>query len=251
MQIKDILTNLGELVGSGMSKTASEEKPDVPVAEQELVTALNTALNASAEVEKTASEGGEGSTTHDLVKIASDLANAEQEALEKEANLYGSAVADGFVSRLSQYTDAVADQPAVKTAAAAPVEVPAAPATAPTEEDFSKFAQENPELVKQAVELGFRDAKDAIENAKQAATQKGYNDTVAAVQKMAEEPDGETKLAALKAEANAFATQSPSEQEKQADVKEGYDDTVQEIEKLAGDCYQRGYDATMALLQEV
>lgn len=121
---------------------------------------------------------------------------------------------------------------------------------APTEAEFTKFAEENPELVKQAVELGYRDTKGVIEHAKLAAAQQGYDETVAAVKTMVESPDGETKLAELKAEIDKVAVQSTEDQEKLAAVKQGYTDTVQEIEKIAEDCYQKGYDNTVALLKE-
>src|SRR5450631_3268985 len=57
----------------------------------------------------------------DLVKIASDVAGAEHEALVKEAQLYGASVCDGFMARMSQYNEAAekiaGQQPQVKTAA--------------------------------------------------------------------------------------------------------------------------------------
>lgn len=245
MKLNDILADLSGVVKDGMTKTASAETPAVPQAQQELVEALNTALTAS-EPEKTAEASAAGGATVDLVKMASDLATADKEALEKEANLYGAAVADGFVARLTQYTDVVAaqPQPTEKTAAVAP-------AAAPTEAEFTKFAQDNPELVKQAIELGYRDTKGVIEHAKLAAAQQGYDDTVAAVKKMAESPDSETKLAELKAEIDKVAVQGTEDQEKLAAVKQGYTDTVQEIEKIAEDCYQKGYVATVELLKDV
>ena len=246
MQLKQILSDLGSVAASGMEKQA-EDSPAVPHAQQELVAALNTALVAS-EQEKTAeATGGGGSATEELVKMASDLAAADQTALEKEAHLYGAAVADGFMARLNQYNEVVASQPAEKTAAEASE---GAPASAPTETEFTKFANENPTLVKQAIELGYRDTQHTIENAKQASAQQGYNDTVAAVRKMVEGPDGETKLAALRTEIDAVAVQGTEEQEKLAAVKQGYDDTVEGINKLAEDCYQKGYDNTVALLKD-
>ena len=240
MELKQILADLGN-VKEGMDKTAGEKTADVPQAQEELVTALNTALNA-AETEKTAADTG--GATDELIKMASDLATADQEALQKEAHLYGASVADGFMARLSQYTDVVADQPADKTASEKTA------SEAPTEAEFTKFAEENPELVKQAIELGYRDTHAAIESSKQAAAQKGYDDTVAAVKALAEGPDGETKLAELKAEVSRAVAETPEDQEKLAAVKQGYDDTVEQIEKVAADCYQMGYDNTVALLKE-
>ena len=41
-----------------------------------------------------------------------------------------------------------------------------------TEESFSKFASENPELVKQAMELGYRETKAQLEKVAESATTK-------------------------------------------------------------------------------
>lgn len=49
------------------------------------------------------------SPAQDLQKIANDIAQAEEEARTKEAQLYGAAVADGFLERISQYEKAASE----------------------------------------------------------------------------------------------------------------------------------------------
>ena len=44
--------------------------------------------------------------SNDLEKIASQIAASEEQAILNEANLYGQAVCDGFMSRMGQYEDA-------------------------------------------------------------------------------------------------------------------------------------------------
>lgn len=111
------------------------------------------------------------SPVEDLLKIATDLSKAEHEAITKEAQLYGAALCDGFMARAAQYTEAVATQP-VKTAAI-------------SAETFEKFAAENPELVKEAAELGFTATMGQLEKLAEAAYAKGWNVTVQQVHKAA------------------------------------------------------------------
>jgi len=91
MELSEILNSLTE--ASPMEKAASDSSSN-------LSSAIDKALMTTAQ-EKTASEAG--SPTNDLMKIASDLASAEENALIKEAHIYGVAVCDGFMSRMSQY----------------------------------------------------------------------------------------------------------------------------------------------------
>jgi hypothetical protein len=181
-----------------------------------------------------------------LVKIASDLATSDAEALRKEASLYGSAVADGFMARLRQYEQSTAGQ---KTAGA---NAPAAPAS------FEKFAAENPELVKQAAELGYHHGKMQIDMAKQAAFEQGYNDASAQINELSKTAAGHAQLQKIAAEAQQQDGLSAELQklgetaegrEKLAAVQQGYDDTMTELSKLAGDTFDRGYTDTLKLLQ--
>jgi len=114
----------------------------------------------------------------DLMKTASAVASAEHEALVKEAQLYGASVADGFMVRLSQYNEAaekIADQ-----------RTPAAAKTAAIAGDsFEKFAAENPDLVKEAAELGFATTLGQMDKLAGAAYDKGYNEAVTTIYKFA------------------------------------------------------------------
>ena len=127
------------------------------------------------EATKTASAS---SPVEDLTKIAADLSKAEHEAITKEAQLYGAALCDGFMARAAQYKEAAAKAgpaPTAKTAAA----------VAGGTEDFEKFAAENPELVKEAAELGFTATMGQLEKLADAAYTKGWNVTVQQIHKTA------------------------------------------------------------------
>lgn len=118
------------------------------------------------------------SPVEDLMKIAADLTKAEHEAITKEAQLYGAALCDGFMARAAQY----------KEAAAKAGPVPAAPTakTAGAEDvNFEKFSAENPELVKEAAELGFTATMSQLEKLADAAYAKGWNVTVQQIHKAA------------------------------------------------------------------
>lgn len=201
MELNDLLSQLKGIGSSKVEKTAEvDTKVQSKEAEsqKELLGALSNALNKPSS-EKTAQESP--SAAAELVKMATDLAGAEQEALVKQAHLYGAAVADGFVSRLTQYQ-------------AASTKVASSESDVPTAEEFNKFAEANPELVKEAMELGYRDAQAQIAQIKQAETKS---------------PDAE-KIAAF---------------------NDGYNATVQEAIKLAEDCSVRGYNDTVKVLQAI
>jgi len=123
---------------------------------------------APAAQSKTASQA---SPIEDLTKIAHDLSKAEHEALTKEAQLYGAALCDGFMARAAQYQEATAS---TKTAA-----------VAGGTSDFEKFAAENPDLVKEAAELGYASTMGQLEKLAEAAYAKGWNDTVEQIHKTA------------------------------------------------------------------
>lgn len=252
MKLNDILSDLRDVGASGMAKTAeAEKKATIPVsdAKKELVTALNEAT----ETQKTASEKSEPVTDR-LVKIAEDLAGSEKEAMIKEANLYGSAVWDGFIAAAQRYEAAAGN---VKVA---------------EEQTFEKFAEENPEITKQAIELGYHHGKMQIEQLKQAAFKQGYVDADAQIKELSKTKEGQEKLAAIAQEVNE-QEKTASDLEKWAETKEGrqamphvqkgYDETVEklaevdrgyreaaeEINKLASETFERGYNDTIKLLR--
>lgn len=126
---------------------------------------------APATVTKTAANTG--SPVADLTKIATDLSQAEHSALVKEAQLYGAAVCDGFMARAAQYTEAANATPSVTKTAAV------------NDGSFEKFASENPELVKEAAELGYNTTMGQLEKLAEDAYAKGWNDTVSYIYKAA------------------------------------------------------------------
>lgn len=172
MKIEKILAGIRE--SQSAEKTASEKPASAPVSEKtaapraQLVSALNDALNASGN-EKVASEGNPVS---DVMKIASEVAATEKEAAIKEAQLLGAAFADAAVARLAEWN---------KTAAA----LPQAPAQTTAPAAFGKFASENPELVKQAHQMGYEQARAELEKRANDVYVQGYNDTVTKIHKTA------------------------------------------------------------------
>ena len=257
MKLNDILSDLQNVGSSGMEKTAENAHAagqTVKTARSELVQALDNAMATP----KTAAVGDPTPVVEKVTKIASDLADSEGEALTKEAVLYGAAVADGFMARIGQY-----EQVGTKTASAAD-----------GEQDFEKFAAENPEITKQAVELGYLHGKAQIEQLKQAAFESGYTDANADIEKLSQSDEGREKLAAIAEELegkghNKVASElekwaaTPEGQEampyvklgydetmeKLAAVEQGYSDTAGEINKLAEDVFVRGYNDTIKVLQ--
>lgn len=142
---------------------------------------LKQALKEATAPEPQAKTASAASPVEDLTKIAADLSKAEHEAITKEAQLYGAALCDGFMARASQYKEAaarVAPSPATSVAKTAAV-------AGGTDEGFEKFAAENPELVKEAAELGYASTVAQLEKLAEAAYAKGWNTTVQQIHKAA------------------------------------------------------------------
>lgn len=175
MKLSSVLTKMG---AAPTTKTASAAPASTPTtapasdAGERLKQALKEATAPDAST-KTASQA---SPVEDMTKIAADLSRAEHEALVKEAQLYGASICDGFMARAAQYDEAArkvaAAQPTTKTAAA-------------DASDFEKFAAENPDLVKDAAELGYSTTIAQLEKLGEDAYAKGWNDQMAHVHKVA------------------------------------------------------------------
>ena len=171
MEIDQILNRLQTSKNAEASaiKTASVT---APTSTDALRGALRNALATQPATEKTAAVADD--PTGDLLKFASDLSNAEHEALSKQAAVYGAAMCDGFMSRFGQYEGAAGQVAApVKTAAAT--------------EDFNKFAAENPQLVQEAYDLGYQTKTASLQKQAAEEFEAGYTDTLNEVHKVASE----------------------------------------------------------------
>lgn len=184
MKLSNVLAQIGTEKTAGATATATapkvNEKAAATGSEERLKAALAEAMSPSETAEKQASTPST-SPVSEVKKIASEVLGAEKEALVKEAELYGAAVCDGFMQRMAQY-----DAAAEKVAAAQPV-LGYATATLKTAgaDTFEKFAGENPELVKEAAELGYARTMDQMNKLAEAAYSKGHEEGVAMVYKTA------------------------------------------------------------------
>jgi len=143
------LSNILEaLESTGQEKTAS-------AVETPRTNRLESALDAALSMDKTASYQSQESPSEDLVKIAQKLADAEQLALIKEAEMYGAAVCDGFLARMNEH-----ESNGVKVAS------------------FNGGADVDEVLLKQAMELGYRETQGQLEKVASEAFAQGYNDTL-------------------------------------------------------------------------
>lgn len=147
MELSDILNSLSDDASNGeFNKVASDNGTDA------LSDAIDRALSSG--ISKTASQVDNPS--EDLLKMASRIADAESDSLVKEANLYGAAVADGFMSRMGSY------------------------------EKTASVAEADDYMLKQAFDQGYADTVNMLaaqQNAgsdfeKQAAFEQGYNDVI-------------------------------------------------------------------------
>lgn len=176
MELSQILNALAD---DGTNTKTAADAHGAPTAEgtNPLTAALDSALAEVGSTKTASAATTPGTPTGDLTKIASRLASAEKEALVKEAELYGAAICDGFMARMGQYeTDAGVGMGKV-----------ASSNEVVTEEAFSKFASENPTLVKQAMELGYRETRKQLEKVANDAYTEGYEKTAAAIKVAAED----------------------------------------------------------------
>jgi len=257
LKLNDILADLKEIGNDGIEKQASEKKEEQQKEaspadiKQELIKSLNEAMQPSQE--KKAEQNT--SATDQLVKIASELADSERVAIIKEAEVYGAAMADSFVARLQQWENA-----SEKVASD----------NSDTYESFEKFAEENPDLTKQAVELGYLTGMQEIEQAKTAAFVQGYKDANAEIAELMKTEEGQNKLAeiaeglekqaaeneTLNETLEKIAADPEARKSLEAGYKEasesivaGYRDTAKELNKLAQDTFSRGYNDTIKILK--
>lgn len=172
MKIEQVLANIR---GSQSEKVAAEKPVAAPATASVPATALKTAMSEALKAgEKTAAEQAQPGPAQDIMKVAAEMANAEMDVAVKEAQILGAALYDGAVARAAQYQKAAE-------------ELPAAPAKIASTQDpeFSKFATENPELVKQAAQLGYDQTRAGLEKMADDAYTKGWNDTVETIYKTA------------------------------------------------------------------
>ncbi len=177
MKLSDALSKIS---GASAEKTASAPAPSSASAPSGLEERLKTALaDAMKPEEKTASTQA-ASPVADLTKIAADLSASEHEAMKKEAMIYGAALCDGFMARAAQYQAAADKVASTETI----IHGDRSNKTA-SEQDFEKFAAENPQLVKDAAQLGYDTTLGQLGQLHNAAYDKGWNDTVQQIHKTA------------------------------------------------------------------
>jgi hypothetical protein len=175
MKIDRILAGIRE--SQAAEKQASEAPPAVSTAEKTaathstLISALNEALSTEGKTAAVA-EGTSATTSPlaDVMKVAQELAGAEKEAAVKEAQLLGAAFADAAVARMAEWNKTASQMGVTRDT---------------SNTDFQSFAQTNPDLVKQAAQLGYDTAKADLEKQAEASYVQGYNDTVDTIHKTA------------------------------------------------------------------
>lgn len=151
--LERILSQLEASDETVATKTAAEQAPE-PSAEANMINTVR------ALTEKTAAPAPEASPAANLSKLAAEAQAVEEQILSQKAASLGAALADGFMARFAQYDTALSDVE-VKTASNA----------------------SNDDLVKQA----YAAAKADLEKQAQAEYERGYQDQLVEIQKVAAE----------------------------------------------------------------
>jgi len=166
---------------------------------------LDRALEEALSMDKTASVATESAPSEDLIKIAQRLADAEQLALVKEAEMYGAAVCDGFLARMNEH-----ESNGVKVASFGGADV-------------------DELLIKQAMELGYRETTNQLQNLAQQAFTEGYSE--------------QQKTASVNQEDEAEMQKIASEA-----LQAGYQEAQQMIKVAAENKAEQGYAHAMNIL---
>ncbi|MGD9209173.1 MAG: hypothetical protein PVI90_00280 [Desulfobacteraceae bacterium] len=191
MEIRDIMRRLDASRADTGIKTAAAVSEDTKATTdpETLRNALRDAVAAAPAEVKTASIDVPQNPADDLLKLAEDLTSAEEDAMQKKAAVYGAAMCDGFMARFSQYEDAALQTPNAKTAQiqsqTQDIDLNAIKTAAANDPEFQKFATENPALVKEAVDLGYRQTWDNLVKTAREDLNQGYNDTMTEIHKLA------------------------------------------------------------------
>ena len=166
---------------------------------------LDRALDEALSMDKTASVANDSTPSGDLIKIAQRLADAEQLALVKEAEMYGAAVCDGFLARMNEH-----ESNGVKVASFGGGDV-------------------DEILIKQAMELGYRETTNRLQNLAQQAFSEGYQ--------------GQEKQASYSDNDEQYMQKIASEA-----LQSGYQEAQQMIKVAAENKAEQGYAHAMNIL---
>lgn len=167
-RLADVLGALNPTKTDSGEKTAQVSSPNsAPTTTlSEIKTALDSALSGQ---DKTAQvNAANNSTVQELEKVAKELVAADDARLQKEAEMWATVAANTFMERLGHFNNA-----AVKVAGS----------LEHTDQDFQKFASENPEMVKEAHDLGYQKTAMQLNALKQAAYERGVSAGIEAVHK--------------------------------------------------------------------
>lgn len=154
-KLEDILADITNNNASVTTKTASAAPAPEPTAEDAL---LATVRDFSQKIASQGAAAPQNSALAHVEKVASDLAQAENLAMLKQAEIMGTVFADGVMARLANYESAV-----TKTAAAGAQ-------GGYTQDDLEKvaqaaYAQAQQDFEKQAAaeyEQGYRETEEQI-----------------------------------------------------------------------------------------
>jgi hypothetical protein len=204
MELSSILDALADNPSTAQVKTAS-------AVEASHSQRLESALDAALSMDKTASySSGVSTPSNDLVKIAQKLADAEQLALVKEAELYGAAVCDGFIARMGEH-----EGNGVKVAS------------------FGGGANVDEVLIKQAMELGYRETKAQLQDLATKAFNSGYQDTVKQASYAQNDQAAAEKIASQALQEGYTAGRQMVKQAAESRATAGYQHAVNILSSLA------------------
>lgn len=185
------------------------------------VESARTALgNSLQQLQQPREKVASASAVASLEKMASDLAAADEHRMHKEAQLYGAAVFDGFISRANQFA-----------------------ANAPTPGPSQKVASYNDAHIKEAAYAGYTDADWALGvlvNNEKTAAYAGYDEKTAAYEGY---NDAAWALGVLVNNEKTAAAQG--------DFMEGVYDGLEKVAELSNDCFERGFEHMRSLHEQL
>lgn len=186
MKLQTLLSGIRQ---SQNTKTASEAPASTGTptsADSQLSVALRAAVT-SGETVKVASAPAT-TPVMDVMKVAAELADADQALAVKEAQLLGAAFADSAVARFADWqkaAGAVQGEPMLSKVAQLAPSQSVQSIAAQADVAFAKFAEENPVTARQAIALGYAPTAGGLDKMAEDSYVQGYNDQVTEIHKVA------------------------------------------------------------------
>ncbi len=214
------LDNLLEKLQEKEEITKEAGEMPIPKSEESIAPSLKGVLNNLKT--NTSKEQAE---MESLKKMASEITSQDEDAQLRQAKLYGTRMADGFVERITEYEKSAALL-AEEMSNGEQIKIASDLESDEIFEEFEKYASENPEEAERLFAMGQEQAHKEMASDKNASE----NPEEAEGQEQAHEEMASEKTASEDVILEKFASENPEETEKA--LSEGYNTVISELDEF-------------------